>query len=163
MISLTLAPFFIPYLLAVCKQIQVPSPTVHDVDPPTYWLRWCIAWLWIPYAFNRYEFVQTCGVGLTRMKASGLYYLSELVEEHTVFAKRILTRLIYSTVLIQFLLMVVDRFPISLSLMSIGSHVIYAGNLRHFPIVKLTDPVFILSCGMVNDVTCGIWFVFFTS
>lgn len=79
--------------------------------------------------------------------ASGLYYLSELVEEHTVFAKKLLIRLIYGIIAIQILLVLVDRFPVLLSLLSIGSHAVYAGNLRHFPIVKLTDPVFILSCG----------------
>ena len=79
--------------------------------------------------------------------ASGLYYLSEVVEEHTVFAKKLLTRLIYGITAIQVLLLVVDRFPIFLSLFGIGSHAVYAGNLRHFPIVKLTDPIFISSCG----------------
>ena len=79
--------------------------------------------------------------------ASGLYYLSELVEEHTVLARRVLARLIYAIIGAQVLLSLVDRFPIWLSLLSIGSHVVYLGNLRHFPIVKLSDPVFILSCG----------------
>ena len=80
--------------------------------------------------------------------ASGLYYLSELVEEHTVFAKKLLYRLIYGVVVIQVLLLVVDKFPIGLSALSVVSHVIYAQNLRRFPIVKLTDPLFLLSCGM---------------
>ncbi len=83
---------------------------------------------------------------LTIPIASGLYYLSELVEEHTVLAKKLLTRLIYGIIATQILLAVVDRLPLSLSLLSIGSHAVYAGNLRHFPIVKLSDPVFILSC-----------------
>ena len=78
--------------------------------------------------------------------ASGLYYLSELVEEHTVVAKKLLTRLIYSVIVLQFLLLVVDRFPLWLSLLSIASHAIYLQNLRYFPIVKLSDPVFIVSC-----------------
>ena len=79
--------------------------------------------------------------------ASGLYYLSELVEEHTVFARKLLTRLIYAIILIQTLLTLIDRFPLLLSIVSVVSHGVYMGNLRHFPIVKLTDPVFILSCG----------------
>ncbi|KAL8692128.1 MAG: hypothetical protein Q9224_004022 [Gallowayella concinna] len=86
---------------------------------------------------------------LTLAIAAGLYYLSELVEEHTVFAKKLLTRTIYAVVAIQLFLAIVDRFPITLSLLSIGSHAVYAGNLRHFPIVKLTDPVFLSSCGEV--------------
>jgi hypothetical protein len=79
--------------------------------------------------------------------ASGLYYLSELVEEHTVFAKKLLYRLIYGVIGLQLLLLVVDGFPVGLSVLSVVSHVIYAQNLRRFPIVKLTDPLFLISCG----------------
>ncbi|KAF1945462.1 DUF396-domain-containing protein [Clathrospora elynae] len=86
---------------------------------------------------------------LTLAIASGLYYLSELVEEHTVFAKKLLYQLIFGVVGIQVLLLVVDRFPIGLSALSIVSHVIYAQNLRRFPIVKLTDPLFLVSCALV--------------
>jgi hypothetical protein len=80
--------------------------------------------------------------------ASGLYYLSELVEEHTVLAKKLLYRLIYGVIGLQLLLLLVDGFPVGLSVLSIVSHGIYAQNLRRFPIVKLTDPLFLLSCGM---------------
>jgi hypothetical protein len=72
------------------------------------------------------------------------------VEEHTVFAKKLLYQLIYGVVGIQVLLLVVDRFPIGLSALSVGSHVIYAQNLRRFPIVKLTDPLFLVSCGTLH-------------
>jgi len=88
---------------------------------------------------------------LTGVTASGLYYLSELVEEHTVFAKKLLNRLIYGVIGVQTLLLLVDGFPIALSALSIASHVIYAQNLRRFPIVKLTDPLFLLSCGMLTN------------
>ncbi|KAH7077276.1 transmembrane adaptor Erv26-domain-containing protein [Paraphoma chrysanthemicola] len=86
---------------------------------------------------------------LTLAIASGLYYLSELVEEHTVLAKKLLYRLIYGVVGLQVLLLVVDGFPIGLSALSVVSHVVYAQNLRRFPIVKLTDPLFLLSCALV--------------
>lgn len=99
---------------------------------------------------------------LTLAIASGLYYLSELVEEHTVLAKKLLSRLIYGIITIQILLVFIDRFPILLSLLSIGSHVVYAGNLRHFPIVRLTDPVFVLSCGLVV-INHYSWFQHFSS
>jgi hypothetical protein len=78
--------------------------------------------------------------------ASGLYYLSELVEEHTVLAKRLLSRLIYAVMALQILLLV-DGFPFWLSLLSVGSHAVYMQNLRRFPVVKLTDPLFLSSCG----------------
>lgn len=94
--------------------------------------------------------------------ASGLYYLSELVEEHTVLARRLLGRLIYIIIAIQVLLAVFDRFPIWLSLLSIASHLVYASNLRRFPIVKLTDPLFILSCILVL-LNHWLWFRHFSN
>jgi hypothetical protein len=66
-----------------------------------------------------------------------------------VLAKKLLYRLIYGVVGLQVLLLVVDGFPAALSALSVVSHVIYAQNLRRFPIVKLTDPLFLLSCGML--------------
>ncbi|EAW11128.1 uncharacterized protein ACLA_088170 [Aspergillus clavatus NRRL 1] len=94
---------------------------------------------------------------LTLAIASGLYYLSELVEEHTVFARRVLTRLIYSIIVIQVLLYLFDGFPFFLSIFSIGSHIVYSSNLRRFPIVKLSDPLFLLSCVLVG---LNHWFWF---
>ncbi|KAF2109138.1 transmembrane adaptor Erv26 [Lophiotrema nucula] len=99
---------------------------------------------------------------LTLAIASGLYYLSELVEEHTVLAKKLLTRLIYSIVALQLLLLAVDGFPLGLSLLSVASHVVYAQNLRRFPIVKLTDPLFLLSCGLVV-LNHWLWFRHFSA
>ncbi|KAI1266023.1 transmembrane adaptor Erv26 [Xylariaceae sp. FL1019] len=84
---------------------------------------------------------------LTLAIASGLYYLSELVEEHTVIAKRLLTQLIYFIIGLQFVLWLVDSLPLPLSLMGIVSHVVYLGNMRRFPFVRLTDPLFLVSCG----------------
>ncbi|TRX96708.1 hypothetical protein FHL15_002374 [Xylaria flabelliformis] len=86
---------------------------------------------------------------LTLAIASGLYYLSELVEEHTVIAKRLLTRLIYFIVGLQLVLWVVDGLPLLLTLLGVVSHVVYLGNMRRFPFVRLTDPLFLASCGKV--------------
>ncbi|CAK3851643.1 DUF396-domain-containing [Lecanosticta acicola] len=99
---------------------------------------------------------------LTLAIASGLYYLSELVEEHTVLAKKILTRMIYAVTAIQVLLALFDKFPYLPSLFSIGSHFIYSLNLRRFPVVKLTDPIFLLSCGLVL-VNHWLWFRHFSA
>ncbi|ORX97601.1 transmembrane adaptor Erv26 [Clohesyomyces aquaticus] len=98
---------------------------------------------------------------LTLAIASGLYYLSELVEEHTVFAKKLLTRLIYGIIVIQ-LLLLVDGFPLGLSVLSIVSHAIYAQNLRRFPIVKLSDPLFLVSCALVIT-NHYLWFRHFSA
>ena len=92
---------------------------------------------------------------------SGLYYLSEIVEEHTVIAKRTLTRMIYAVIATQVLLALVDNFPWTLSALSIASHVVYMQNLRRFPIVKLTDPIFLVSCGLVL-LNHWLWFRHFS-
>lgn len=55
--------------------------------------------------------------------------------------------MIYVVISVQLLLWLVDKFPLTLSALSVLSHVVYAQNLRRFPIVKLSDPLFILSCG----------------
>ena len=70
---------------------------------------------------------------LTLSIASGLYYLSELVEEHSVLSARLLRRLIYAIIAIQILLALVDQFPYHLTLLGIVSHIVYLSNLRHFP------------------------------
>jgi hypothetical protein len=99
---------------------------------------------------------------LTLSIASGLYYLSELVEEHTVLASRLLRRLIYTIVVIQFLLWLVDSFPLSLTILGMLSHGVYLSNLRHFPVVKLSDPFFLGSCALVV-LNHWLWFRHFSS
>ncbi|KKA29434.1 hypothetical protein TD95_002676 [Thielaviopsis punctulata] len=88
-------------------------------------------------------------VFLTVAIATGLYYLSELIEEHTVTTKRIITRLIYFIIGLQTTLLIVDGFPFFQSLLTIVSHGVYYGNLRRFPWVSMTDPVFISSIVLV--------------
>ena len=147
------------------------------MDSPSCRLYRSLAGLWVPYPCHRYIqwplddhphvlfspppsysplFDQPCQTSINpSIVASGLYYLSELVEEHTVFARKLLTRLIYAIIATQTLLALIDRFPLLLSLVSIISHGVYLGNLRHFPIVKLTDLVFIFSCGKLLSLCHG--------
>lgn len=87
---------------------------------------------------------------LTLAIASGLYYLSELVEEHSVVARRVLYRLIYTIIGAHVLLYLVDHLPFLLCALSISSHLVYASNLRRFPFVKLSDPLFLTSCVLVG-------------
>ena len=98
---------------------------------------------------------------LTLAIASGLYYLSELVEEHSVLASRILYRLIYAVIAILALLLVVDGFPVWQTLLGVVSHCVYLTNLRHFPIVKLSDPWFVVS-GVLVLVNHWVWFQHFS-
>lgn len=99
---------------------------------------------------------------LTLSIASGLYYLSELVEEYSVLSSKVLRRLIYTVITIQLLLALIDRFPWHLTLLGIISHGTYLANLRHFPVVKLSDPLFILSCLLVLG-NHWLWFRWFSS
>ncbi|KAK2750246.1 erv26 super protein [Onygenales sp. PD_40] len=98
---------------------------------------------------------------LTLAIASGLYYLSELVEEHTVLARRLLSRLIYLIITLHILLYLIDSLPLPLCSLSIFSHLIYAANLRRFPIVKLSDPIFLASCVLVG-LNHWLWFRHFS-
>jgi len=125
------------------------------VDPTARWSPGHAPRLCLPNPRHRYSLSFNnirVEPDLTLDIASGLYYLSELVEEHTVIAKKLLTRLIYSVVVLQFLLMLFDGFPFMLSLLSIGSHIVYLWNMRRFPVVKLSDPLFLISCGTGNSV-----------
>jgi hypothetical protein len=70
--------------------------------------------------------------------------------------------MIYAVIASQILLAVVDKFPWTLSLLSIGSHVVYMQNLRRFPIVKLTDPIFLASCVLVL-LNHWLWFRHFSA
>lgn len=81
--------------------------------------------------------------------ASGLYYISELVEEHTEPAKRILKRLIYGIITTHVLLLIFDKFPFWLSCFAIISNVVYLQNLHRFPYVQLSSPIFLMSCALV--------------
>ncbi|CAH6719243.1 protein Svp26p [[Candida] jaroonii] len=81
--------------------------------------------------------------------ASGLYYISELVEEHTEPTKRFLRRLIQSIIVIFALLWLVDGLPFLLTAFSIFSYYVYLLNLHRFPYVQLSSPIFLVSCCLV--------------
>jgi hypothetical protein len=100
-------------------------------------------------------------VFLTLSIASGLYYVSELVEEHTVPTKRFLRRSIFTIVGIHVVLLLFDRFPILLTLFSIASYAVYYQNLTKFPFIDLKGPVFISSCVLVV-VNHYLWFQHFS-
>src|SRR2546423_8734165 len=99
---------------------------------------------------------------MTLSIARGVYYLSELVEEHSVFSAKLITRLIYAVITVQILLWLVDGFPFILTCLGVVSHIVYASNLRHFPIVKFSDPLFLLSCALVG-LNHWVWFRHFSA
>ncbi|CCH40870.1 putative membrane protein [Wickerhamomyces ciferrii] len=99
---------------------------------------------------------------LTLSIASGLFYISELVEEQSAPTKKFLTRSIYTIIGIYVLLWLFDGFPFWLTLFSIVTYVIYLQNLKHFPLIQLKSPVFIASCILVV-VNHYLWFQHFSN
>lgn len=89
--------------------------------------------------------------------ALGLYYISEVVEEHTEPTKRFLKRLIYAIITLLVLLWLFDSFPFKLTVFSIISYFIYLQNLVRFPYVQLTSPIFLASCVLVI-INHFLWF-----
>lgn len=89
--------------------------------------------------------------------ALGLYYVSELVEEHTEPTKRFLRRLIQGIIALLVLLWLFDSFPFKLTAFSVFSYVIYLQNLQKFPYVQLTSPIFLASCVLVI-INHFLWF-----
>lgn len=92
--------------------------------------------------------------------ALGLYYLSELVEEHTEPTRRFLKRLIQGNVVVLLLLWLFDSFPFKLTAFLIVSYIIYMKNLEKFPYVQFTSPIFLVSCVLVVA-NHFLWFEYF--
>ncbi|KAK7204824.1 transmembrane adaptor Erv26 [Myxozyma melibiosi] len=88
-------------------------------------------------------------VFLTLAIAAGLYYLSELVEEHSRFTKRLLEKLIFGIIGIHVLLLLFDHFPFWLTIFSIATQLVYFQNLKQFPFIQLSSSTFIASCVLV--------------
>ncbi|ESW98411.1 hypothetical protein KL918_005134 [Ogataea parapolymorpha] len=101
-------------------------------------------------------------VAVTLSIASGLYYLSELVEENTELTKRLLGRLIKSTAAYLTLLWFFDDFPLKLTIFSLFSYFIYYQNLKKFPNIDLTGSIFLATCilALLNHF---LWFKHFNN
>lgn len=85
---------------------------------------------------------------ITLSIASGLYYVSEFVEEHASFSKRCIRQAIFVVCGI-LAISLFDGLPWYLILLSLGSHAIYYMNLNTFPVIELTSGRFISACVLV--------------
>ena len=98
--------------------------------------------------------------------ASGLYYIAEFIEEHTVVSKRIITWMMRLIALIHLCLMIeLDVYRILFSLFCLG---VYSLLLDSFPIVVITSPAFVISCSSHIDLVAvfvnhWFWFQYFTT
>ncbi|KAI8089232.1 transmembrane adaptor Erv26-domain-containing protein [Halteromyces radiatus] len=93
--------------------------------------------------------------------ACGLYYLAELVEEYTVYTKKVIKVMTMVVVAIHFLLCIFDRLPVLQLLFSVFCHGVYSLNLQTFPFIQLSSLPFISSCVLVF-VDHFLWFKYFT-
>lgn len=85
---------------------------------------------------------------ITLSIASGLYYVSEFVEEHASFSKRCIRQAVFVVCGI-LVLSLFDGLPWYLVLLSLGSHAVYFKNLDTFPVIELTSGRFISACVLV--------------
>ncbi|KAI0306824.1 transmembrane adaptor Erv26-domain-containing protein [Multifurca ochricompacta] len=87
---------------------------------------------------------------VTLSLASGLLWLSELIEEHSKLAKIIGKRAIYVIISLHVLLAFTDALPFQNIAFSILCHLVYLQNFSHtWPVISLTSPSFIASCILV--------------
>ncbi|KAJ7490352.1 transmembrane adaptor Erv26-domain-containing protein [Mycena galericulata] len=87
---------------------------------------------------------------VTLSLASGLLYVSELIEEHSRLAKSIGQRGIYAIIVLHGVLYLSESLPLSHIAFSAGCHVIYLQNFSQaWPLISLTSPSFIGSCILV--------------
>ncbi|OAX44002.1 DUF396-domain-containing protein [Rhizopogon vinicolor AM-OR11-026] len=99
---------------------------------------------------------------ITLSLASGLLYISELIEEHSRLAKIIGQRGTYAIIVLHILLYISDSLPLPQTLFSITCHVIYLQNFSStWPIISLSSLSFIASCVLaISD--HFIWFFYFS-
>ncbi|KAI0346815.1 DUF396-domain-containing protein [Trametopsis cervina] len=100
-------------------------------------------------------------VFVTLSLASGLLWLSELIEEHSRMSKAIGQRGIYVIILMHILLYFTDSLPLHLIGFSVFCHVVYLQNFTpSWPMVSLTSLTFLASCVLVV-IDHFLWFFYF--
>ncbi|KAI9456717.1 transmembrane adaptor Erv26-domain-containing protein [Boletus coccyginus] len=95
-------------------------------------------------------------------QASGLLYISELIEEHSRPAKLIGQRAIYTIITLHALLYFTDSLPLLQTTFSIICHIVYLQNFSsHWPLISLTSASFISSCALAVT-NHFLWFTHFS-
>ncbi|KAG1872806.1 transmembrane adaptor Erv26-domain-containing protein [Suillus tomentosus] len=99
---------------------------------------------------------------MTLSLASGLLYISELIEEHSRLAKIIGQRGTYAIIVLHIALYISDSLPLARTLFSIVCHVVYLQNFSStWPLISLSSLSFIASCILaISD--HFIWFFYFS-
>lgn len=81
--------------------------------------------------------------------ASGLYYLCEVVEEHTVLTRRILTASTMLVLVVHVLFACFESLPLTALGVGLAAHGCYFWLLQSFPFVKLLSPACLASALML--------------
>ncbi|KAF9568950.1 DUF396-domain-containing protein, partial [Agrocybe pediades] len=98
---------------------------------------------------------------VTLSLASGLLYVSELIEEHSRLAKTVGQRSIYVIIVLHIVFYFTDSLPLLQTLFSLTCHVVYLQNFSNtWPLISLTSPTFLSSCALVIA-DHFIWFFYF--
>ncbi|PCH41457.1 DUF396-domain-containing protein [Wolfiporia cocos MD-104 SS10] len=98
---------------------------------------------------------------VTLSLASGLLWLSELIEEHSRLAKAVGQKGIYAIIALHFILYFSDSLPLKHILFSVCCHAVYLQNFTaSWPFISLTSLSFIASCILVIA-DHFLWFFYF--
>ncbi|KAG0686978.1 erv26 super protein, partial [Pichia californica] len=79
-----------------------------------------------------------------------------------MFIQKLLSKLLILISIIQFLLLLFDSFPFKLVLFSLFSNFIYNLNLKNFQNLKLSNPIFLLTC-LLSFLNHYLWFNYFNN
>ncbi|EPQ59095.1 DUF396-domain-containing protein [Gloeophyllum trabeum ATCC 11539] len=94
--------------------------------------------------------------------ASGLLWISEVIEEHSRSSKVIGQRGIYVVIALHVLLYFFDSLPLPQTLFSIFCHFVYLQNFSaSWPFISLMSPSFLASCALVV-IDHFLWFFYFS-
>lgn len=98
---------------------------------------------------------------VTLSLASGLLYVSELIEEHSRLAKIVGQRGLYCVILLHVLLYFFDSLPLAQTAFSTFCHIVYLQNFSvSWPVISLSSISFLASCVLVL-VDHFTWFFYF--
>ncbi|KAF9268183.1 DUF396-domain-containing protein [Marasmius fiardii PR-910] len=98
---------------------------------------------------------------VTLSLASGLLYISELIEEHSRVAKTVGQRGTYVVIALHLIFYVTDSLPFLQTIFSLVCHVIYLQNFSNtWPVISLSSFSFLASCILVI-VDHFMWFFYF--
>ncbi|KAL4076170.1 transmembrane adaptor Erv26-domain-containing protein [Scleroderma yunnanense] len=99
---------------------------------------------------------------MTLSLASGLLYISELIEEYSRLAKLIGQRGTYLVIAFHVLLYICDSLPLPQTLFSILCHTVYLQNFSNtWPVISLSSVSFIASC-ILSVTNHFMWFMYFS-